>query len=250
MPIQFPSEGREGRTEEFYLQTARGHVKGHSVVHVVGRVPDMSNNGSGTVWDLNDTNYPWNVFSSAGTLNVTRNASESNTTIITIQGLDENYNPLTENVLLLASTNNFTTNSFIRVNKVFISSDSGTNQYTINVKRETQIVAQINANVGETLMGVYTVPAGYTGFILQGDASIKAGADSTVSFYGKVNGTGVFRLAHTLEISGDGGQYRYPFKVPRAFPERSDLDVRASVRTNKARVTASFDILLVKNEAT
>ena len=39
----------------------------------------------------------------------------------------------------------------------------------------------------------------------------------------------------------------YEFSVPRVIPEKSDIDVRASVRSNNARFTAAFDIILKQN---
>jgi hypothetical protein len=36
--------------------------------------------------------------------------------------------------------------------------------------------------------------------------------------------------------------------VPFRVPEKSDIDVRASVRTNNAQVTAAYDIILIKEQ--
>ena len=53
---------------------------------------------------------------------------------------------------------------------------------------------------------------------------------------------------HTFEVEGQGGQYFYPFAVPIPIPEKSDIDVRATMRSNNSRMTAAFDIILIKNE--
>jgi hypothetical protein len=42
-------------------------------------------------------------------------------------------------------------------------------------------------------------------------------------------------------------EYHYGFTCPFAVPEKTDLDVRASVRTNNALVTAAYDMILIKN---
>jgi gamma-glutamylcysteine synthetase len=57
-----------------------------------------------------------------------------------------------------------------------------------------------------------------------------------------------FRVGHSFELSGAGGQYLYPFMVPIRIPQKSDIDIRALVRSNNARVTAAFDILLDKDD--
>ena len=95
-------------------------------------------------------------------------------------------------------------------------------------------------------MAVYTIPAKKAGFILHGTASCQAGADATGRFLGRFNTTAsVFRVAHTFEVSGAGGQYDYTFQIPLFLPPKTDIDVRASVRTNKARVSAAYDIILI-----
>ena len=60
-------------------------------------------------------------------------------------------------------------------------------------------------------------------------------------------GESAFRVGHSFEVSGSGGQYFYPFNVPITIPEKSDIDVEATVRSNNARITAAFDMILVQN---
>ena len=59
-------------------------------------------------------------------------------------------------------------------------------------------------------------------------------------------GQDTFRIGHSFEVAGDGGQYFYKFAVPIRIPEKSDIDVRASVRSNNARITAAFDVILIE----
>jgi hypothetical protein len=58
-------------------------------------------------------------------------------------------------------------------------------------------------------------------------------------------GSNHFRAGHTFEVSS--GQYLYKFDVPFVVPEKTDLDVRAAVRSNNARVTSAYDLILVSN---
>lgn len=55
-----------------------------------------------------------------------------------------------------------------------------------------------------------------------------------------------FRVGHSFEVSGTGGPYLYQFTVPIRIPEKSDIDVRATMRSNNARITAAFDMVLVR----
>ena len=235
-----------GTSEPFELQVSRGQVPGHSVLHKFGAVPSMSINTSGTVWDISDTPYPWDVLTSAAILGVDRaNASDANKTV-TIEGLDENYNLISENVALTNATGNPTTQRFIRIFRSYMHNGSGVNVGNIDIKYGVTTVARITALKGQTLMGVYTVPAGYTLYLTQGVMSVQAGADATGEFYVRYGSEESFRIAHTFEVAS--AEYFYAFHAPFKVIEKSDIDIRATVRSNNARITAAFDAYLIRNE--
>jgi hypothetical protein len=96
-------------------------------------------------------------------------------------------------------------------------------------------------------MAIYTVPAGKTAYLLKGDTTVAANADATINMFVRYSGTGSFRIGHSAEVAGVGGQYTYDFPIPNSLPEKTDIDVRATVRSNNARVTAVFDLLFVDN---
>ena len=95
-------------------------------------------------------------------------------------------------------------------------------------------------------MSVYTVPAGYTGYLLKGTMSCQLSGDATGDMFVRYFGQTSFRVGHSFEVSGAGGPYTYEFGVPIQIPAKSDIDVRANVRTNNARVTAAFDLILIE----
>lgn len=245
MAREVSSITRVGTSEPFELQVARGQIPYHSGEHKFGAVPAMSQNATGTVWDVNDTLYPWSSLTAASTLTVDRASASDADKTITIIGLDANYNQITENVTLTTATGNATTNSFIRVYRAYMHNGSTTNVGNIDVKISTTVIARITAGKGQTLMAVYTVPAGYTAYLTQGVMTVKSGADATGDFFVRYGGQSAFRIAHTFEVTS--AEYFYGFHVPFKVPEKSDIDVRASVRSNNARVTAAFDFYLIKN---
>jgi len=245
MAREVSSITRVGTSEPFELQVARGQVAYHSGEHKFGATPSMTVNTTGTVWDIDDTLYPWSALTSAGTLTVDRASASDADKVITIVGLDANYNPITENVTLTSATGNATTKSFIRVYRAYMYNGSATNVGNIDIKISTTIIARITAGKGQTLMSVYTVPAGHTAYLTQGVMSVKSGADATGEFYVRYGGESAFRIAHTFEVAS--AEYFYPFHVPFRLPEKSDVDVRAAVRSNNARVTAAYDFYLIRN---
>ena len=121
------------------------------------------------------------------------------------------------------------------------------NAGTISISRGGTDVAVIRAGLGQTLMSVYTVPAGYIGYLYKGTASIKQGGDATVNMFISKPDTSAFRIAHTFELTATGGQYMYDFAFPPPLAEKTDIDVRATMRSNNSRVTAAYDLLLVED---
>jgi hypothetical protein len=125
--------------------------------------------------------------------------------------------------------------------------DGTTNVGNIDIQRDSTTVARITATKGQTLMAVYTIPAGYTGYLYKGTASAQSGADATGNMFVRFFGQQSFRTQHTFEVGGTGGQYTYEFTFPPPIPEKSDIDVQVVGRTNNGRYTAAFDLLLIEN---
>jgi len=229
------------------LGVSANHYDGLSHVHKFGAVPAMSTNTTGTIWDVNDTAYPWASFASAGTLSVPAVNASDNGKTIRIIGLNASYDLIEEVVTVSSAGATATTSSFIRVVEAFITNGSATNVADINVQKGGVTVMRITAGKAVSHAAIYTVPAGYTAYIMKGVASCQSGADATGDMYVRYFGEASFRVGHSFEVSGAGGEYMYEFSIPLRIPEKSDIDVRASVRSNNARVTAAFDMLLERD---
>jgi hypothetical protein len=232
--------------DNLFLNIARGLVKGTSFIHKFGAVPAMSTNTTGTVWDINDTVYPWSAWDTAGTITVDRANTGDAGKDITVVGLGADYEPLTETIALTNPTGNASTNSFIRIFRAFIA-DGVTNAGLISVKKGATTVAAITAGKGQTLMALYTIPAGHTGYLIKGTCTAQASADATGDMFIRYFGSQSFRVGHSFEVSGAGGQYIYEFPIPIPIPEKSDIDVHVTSRANNGRYTAAFDLILIKD---
>ena len=232
----------------FYLQVAQGLVPGYSNNHKFGAVPSMSTNTTGTVWDIEDTVYPWAALDTPSVINVERNNASDNGLIVTVQGLDSDYNYIEEDITITGADQVGTT-LFRRVNRAFITDDGSSNAGDIDIEAGAAggtTVARITQGFGQTLMGAFTVPAGKTGYILGISATAQASADASGFLYTSTPGQ-TFTIKHTWEFSGAGGSYDHTFNVPCKVLEKTDLDIRARTRTNNGRYTVSFDIVLVDN---
>lgn len=226
------------------LSIAQGEVTGHSGEHKFGAVPEMSTGTTGTVWDIDDTKYPWSSFSASGTLSIPAVNASDNGKKVTIVGLDDNYELLTEEITVSNTTAVTTANSFLRIYRAFVS-EGATNVANINIQKSSVNVARITAAKGQTLMAVYTVPAGYTAYLVDLGATVEEGGDCTVDVFARVSGESQFRIKHSFELANS--QYYYKFGVPLVLEEKTDVDVQATMRTNNSRATCTFDMVLVKN---
>lgn len=243
MAYEIRSISQVGTSEPFELQVARGQIPGHSFLTRQGRVPAMSQNQTGTLWDVNDTLYPWSAWDTAGTVTVSRaNAADADKNVI-ILGLDADYNPVSTTITLTAASGNTSSTVFKRIDTVRMNGTSE-NVGQINVLKGATTVGRITAGVGQSLQGTYTVPAGYTAYLFQGVMSVRDGADASGFFYYRVPGDR-FIIGHTFEVAS--AEYTYSFACPLALPEKTDIDVRAEVRSNNARVTSAYDMILIKN---
>ena len=234
--------------EEFNLNVSRGKTRGASQIHKFGATPSQSINTTASIWDKGDTLYPWSAFDTPGVLVGAQVGADDNGKVVTIEGLDENFELISEEFILSSAGTVTGTKTFKRVYRGYVSSGAGTNVGQLNFSRGGTQVLRILAGAGQTLMAVYTVPAGYTGYIYQGVATAQSGADATGYMYIRYNSVAtIFRVGHTFEVAG-GGEYTYKFAFPQEMPEKTDIDVRLTTRSNNGRFTAAFDILLIKNE--
>jgi len=235
------------------IPIAAGEVDGWSNIHKFGAVPLMSTNpGEGSVWDKSDTFYPWTAFDTPGPLTISTTTSNGTLSAlddgmtVTIIGLDENFFDVQETITITGNAGAGTQN-FARVYRAFTSQDNQTEVRVSTTTGTPTEVLRINILKGQTLMAVYTVPAGKTAYLTKGVATCAANADATIDMFVRFGGVGAFRIGHTAEVAGVGGQYTYEFAVPVQMPEKTDIDIRATVRSNNARVTAAFDLILVDN---
>ena len=237
-----------GSNKPFYLEVAQGLIEGYSFNHKFGAVPSMSSGATGSIWDVNDTLYPWDALGSGSVVNVERNDVADSGIDVTIQGLDDNYN-FAEETITITGADQVGTQLFTRVNRAFISG-AVTNAANIDIEAGSvggTTVARITAGFGQTLMAVYTIPAGKTGYLLHGTTTGSSDTDASGLMMVRYFGTSAFRVAHSFELQLRGGQYDYTFTTPPSIPEKTDIDIRASMRSNNKRITAAFDILLVDN---
>lgn len=195
-----------------------------------------------TVWDGNNLyTYP----ATAGTVQITSTSGSDDNAVITVNGLDQDYNLAEEDITVAGARGNKT---FIRVFRAFVKTP-GTGQ-TTNVGNIDLIhtqpdstdttIAKILAGNGQTLMAVYTVPAGHRAYILKFQGSLEKVKDTIFQGIARPFG-GAFRVQGVYGSSGTPVTCEYP--VPLAFPEKTDFEVRVKAGATTG-ASAIFDIIL------
>jgi hypothetical protein len=205
----------------------------------------MPNNGNGSIWDVNGTIYPWSAFDTANTISIPAVDPADNGHTITVIGLDENYDVQSEDFVVSSASAVTGNNVFKRVYRAF--DQTATNTANINIQVNSTTVARISAGLAQTLMAVYTVPNGHTAYLTQGISSIQKNGYATMNFFVRYPEQNSFRVGHSFEISDTGKPYNYQFTCPLKIPAKADIDVRAIALNGPIRITAAFDMILIKD---
>lgn len=224
--------------DDLYFEIAKGNIQNTSHINKFGY-----NSTVGSTFECicdNGGVYDWDATPSTVSIVST---STSDVSTLYIEGVLEDFSHFTEIVVLTGTTPVNTTNTNIKHIYRMAVKDVGL-VGNISATLSGSVIAQILFDNNQTLMSTYVVPLGYTGYILQGTAATGQGKDATVQFRIRTNDT-VFTTVHIAKIYENN--YNYIFKVPLPIPEKTVLEVRAKATTGTLDVSASFDIVLIKN---
>jgi len=235
-----------GRYEPFDLQVARGLVTYHNTVNIYGYQTAVTTSFI-PVWE-NATAYTYPV--SAAQMHLA--GSVGDTATITINGLDANYNSISENLVLNGATSVVTVNSYLRINGLSVAVGSATNPsgvVTLKNLTDTVTYAQINAGVGRSQAAIYTVPAGYTFYLsrVDGYTSFNGNNASYATYRNQsISSSGVVTLTQQSPFT----QFYHAQRVmPRPFNEKTDIQVQCTTSTGTAAVTFALEGYLIANTA-
>lgn len=260
------SGGAGGFSEDFLISVAKGDVSGHSLVFKYGRNDDIDTGSDPEeIWTYGGT-YTYNNIPSVQYIS-SDDATDLGQ-IITVEGLDENYEELSLTVVLNGQnqTQIGTGETFVRVYRAF---NSGPTEFAGNLliyddtnggviggvpTVTSSIKAEIRAIDQQTYMGLWTVPADHTAFFLGGAISITTGASSsksaTIELRTRPFG-GVFISRELIGLSSTGSStFSQDLNAlgPFRIPEKTDIQTRArEVSANDTGVSVYFSVLVVNN---
>ncbi len=227
----------------YEMNVARGLILGTSSIFKAGWNPSITNNTEESLWSGSNL-YPWSSWSTGGTLSCV-STSASDTGTLEIVGLRaSDWTQITETVTLNGTTPVVTANSFIRINVFHYFGTTNTNVGVITATRGSTVVGRIAEDFGLAQMAQYTVPAGYTAYIIHGSANMGKGNDGTGKFKYRPYG-GSFQTAMTFLLYQS--TFNYTFVVPLALPEKTDLDVTMYASVSGTACSCQYGIILIAN---
>jgi len=262
MAREVSSISRVGTSEPFELQVARGQVAYHESVYKFGNNAVVAN-VTETIWQQGGL---YSYLSAASVLKVSSssaNDTSAGTGARTVElfGLDSDYNEINEVVTLNGQTAVNSTQSYLRINRMIVRSAgsggsnagiiyAGTGTVTTGVP--ANIYATINGDgTNQTLMALWTVPAGYTGYLMQYDVS--NGTTSNTPAVCKLTLVArpfgeVFQSKDVKSLT-TGMHIENTLIVPVKFAEKTDIEVRAvsSSASVTFDISAAFEIIYIKN---
>lgn len=232
---------------KYGMQVHQGFINDHRPFFKFGYNPDISTTEE-TIWEGGGIyNYP-----ASATIMKVSSANAADTSTVVIYGLDANYNEISESVTITGQTAVNTTQSFLRVYRAQVIANApigiiyiGTGVVTAGVP--ANIYAKITAGENQTLMAVYTVPAGHTAYLFMG--TVSCGTSTTNKYttvrlkireYGQVFCT---KAITTIQNSFN----QYDFGIPLAIPEKSDMEARGITSSGTDSISATFSMVLVKD---
>jgi hypothetical protein len=251
------SQTQYGKNEPFELQVARGNIPNHKSVVVFGYNPDVDTTEV-TVWPLQSI-----IAHPAAALQMKVSSTSANDTAagtgartIVIQGLNKDFDEISETVTLNGLTEVLTSNLFFRVNYAYVDSAGsgnsaagdiyiGTGTVTAGVPATVYNIIKYDFN--NTVTGHYTVPRGYTGYLAQGLFSAGQ-AVGTTQVRGRLLTTGTNNIRSTAAVTTvNNGVADYAFEYPIAIPEKTDVEATGIGSAANNGVSCMFILVLVKN---
>jgi hypothetical protein len=246
------------------LAIAKGDVAGTSYIHKFGAANSFDvDDGFVDIWDGANNAGPdimHYTFSTSAIIDSLSSSNAGDTQDISISGLDTNWLEVTQIITLNGQTRVPLTTNLIRVFRMQNRGSVDLNGVVYCYENTaivagvptdgTKVRAIINNGNNQTLMAIYTIPAGKTGYMRDWYASLavaKRTSSHLIHLDARIFGE-VFALKHVSAIVATGTSYiQHSYEEPEKFLEKTDILMHANTDEASAAIGAGFDIVLVDN---
>jgi hypothetical protein len=245
---------------DFRLAISKGHVDGHIHLHKYGRNPDCALNTPEAIWNGGGAYTGHNAVAAELLTVVSSDAADDAVAVgtgawtVRLFGLDANWNPLVEDVILDGATPVDTVAAFIRMDRMRIltAGTGGKNAGSITVAQKVttaNVMAVMPIGYNSTMIAAWTIPAGFRGFFTGWGASLSGGSvgNALVRLLARPEGQ-TFQVQEELSIVAAGAStLERLYITPKGpYDEKTDVFIEATAGANGIGVAGSFDLLIVK----
>jgi hypothetical protein len=237
-----------------YLDIAEGNITGQSQVNKFGGNPSIAADTTEDIWDGGGTySFPATADITHISQAVDQVAMRGQT--IEVQGLDTNWALIVQSKALDATDTTTAVSLDTALRRVFRM------KVLANVVADSDISAKnsgggttyatMQAGNNQTLMAIYTVPAGKTAYMTCYYADVVEGTGKQPTstefklWVADRNNSYEFQLKHARGIPKAGPGFEYCFKPYFKIGEKNDIKVSATSVDEEGVVHAGFDLILV-----
>ena len=228
---------------------AESHIADHFAMNKFGHNPVVAGVLE-TVWQDGGL-YPWMTV--ADQLELLSDDPDdtllgSGARTVELFGLDANYVLINETLDTAGVGVVTTALTYFRIFRIIVrtAGASGWNEGEITVRdQDTNTTrAMVTTEKNQTLMAIFTVPAGHTGFITSWYVGSVTNKDTQFELYIRPEGE-VFQVKRNIHLVGMA--YSNEFDFPEVVPEKSDIEIRAMSSGGGGDVSAGFFMWYEKN---
>lgn len=234
---------------------AEGAIPGYSVVEKFGENPEID-----IATDPEDVWSHGGLYTFSTTADIDSIVSDDadDDQEITVQGLDEDWELVTQTVTLNGQTRVALSTDLIRCFRMW-NADTTALEGDVHVYVDSTISSGVVADAtkirsgiltgsGQTEMAIYTVPAGYIGYLYQGYTGLSRGSyQAAAEFVPAIREFGgVWRTVFRISEIGQGtSAFTYTYPIPRPLAAKTDIKVMCvKVTADDTGVFAGFTIVL------
>lgn len=177
---------------------------------------------------------------------------------IFIEGVDQNYKVVQEKITLQGQTavplvtefrtiwRGYNNNTVDIVGEVFVGSEvAPTSGIPNDDNMYLHIPGTINGKLtNQSLTSIFTIPEGYTGFIISWFTTATKGKDIDFIAYTRESG-GVWRYQDRISVYEATFQKDMPYM---RIPEYTDMKVLGATQVGTTNASTTYDLILINNE--
>lgn len=241
---------------DFHLDIVRGKVPGHSYINNYGYNAAVGASEE-PIWAESGVQYPYLTASTrlvVSSNNAEDTGSSTRAWTVFFEGLDGNFNYQSESVTMNGQAGVSTSLSYYRVRKIttLTAGSGGKNAGiiysgwgTLTTGKPVNVSSHMIAGTNTTLLGIATIPAGYTGYMHNWNYSSDGAGEARL--YTRNSGS-VFVLRRRMPVVAGDPEYNFQFAL--IMPEKSDIEVRGLASVATDAVGTTFEIHLISSSAT